>query len=48
MITESTGLLIFIFILIKNKLYHIGQVSDYLRGINQTIIQSSKEVEIKV
>jgi len=46
MITEITGILFMIFILIKNKLYHMNQISDYLRGINQTFTQSSKEVEI--
>jgi len=46
MITEITGLLFMIFILIKNKLYNIKQISDYLRGINQNFKQISKEVEI--
>ena len=48
LITEIIGLLFIIFILIKNKLYHIKEISDYLRGINQTFTQGSKEVEINV
>ncbi|NVM34758.1 MAG: metal-dependent hydrolase [Candidatus Lokiarchaeota archaeon] len=45
-ITEITGLLIMLFILIKNKLYHKKEISDYLRGVNQTFTKSSKEIEI--
>ena len=48
LITEIIGLLFIIFILIKNKLYHIKEISDYLRGKNQTFTQSPKENEIKV
>ncbi|MFX1365471.1 MAG: metal-dependent hydrolase [Promethearchaeota archaeon] len=47
-ITEGTGVLFIIYILIKNKLYQIDKLSEYLRGINQTFIQNSKEVEISV
>ncbi|MFX1502575.1 MAG: metal-dependent hydrolase [Promethearchaeota archaeon] len=48
MITEGFGVLFIIYILIKNKLYYIDLISDYLKGVNQTIIKSSKEVEISV
>ena len=46
LITETIGLLFIIFILIKNKLYHMKEISDYLRGQNQAFTKSSKEIEI--
>lgn len=46
MITEGIGVLFIIYILFKNKLYHIDLISDYLKGLNQAFIQRSKAVEI--
>lgn len=42
-ITEIMGLLGFIFILIRNKLYHIKDIVKYLKGINYKVIQNPSE-----
>ncbi|MFX1323292.1 MAG: metal-dependent hydrolase [Promethearchaeota archaeon] len=47
-ITEITGILFIVFILIRNKLYHIKDITDYLKGINQTLIKSTKEKDINI
>lgn len=47
LITETSGLLFIIFIVIHGKLYHIRDITNYLNGFNQTLIQTSKEKEIR-
>lgn len=47
-ITEIMGLLFILFIVIRNKLYHIRDITNYLKGFNQTLIQISKEKEIPI
>jgi len=45
-ITEISGILFILFIIINDKLYHKRDILNYLKGINQTLIQISKEKEI--
>ncbi len=45
-ITEISGILFLLFIVIHNNLYHKRDIINYLIGFNQTLIQISKEKEI--
>ncbi len=47
-ITEITGILFIVFILIRNKLYHIKDITNYLKGINQPLIKRTKEKDINI
>ncbi len=47
-ITEISGILFIIFILIRNKLYQIKDIRNYLKGINQTSIKITNEKDINV
>jgi len=42
--TEFAGIIFIIFIIKYNKLYHFRDITNYLKGINQNIIQISKEI----
>ena len=44
LITEITGFLFIIFILVKYKLYHIKDIMNYLKGNNQILTQNSKTI----
>ncbi len=37
-ITEIAGVIFFAYILIKNKLYHLKEIKDYLKGKNSSIL----------
>ncbi len=43
-ITEIAGIVSIIFIIKYNKLYHFSDITNYLKGINQISIQSSKDI----
>ncbi|MFX1570988.1 MAG: metal-dependent hydrolase [Promethearchaeota archaeon] len=42
--TEITGIFFIIFIITYNKLYHFSDITNYLKGTSQNIIQISKEI----
>lgn len=44
--TELAGILFIIFILINNRLYHIKDITNYLKGIDQISIRNNKEEEV--
>ncbi|MFX1450533.1 MAG: hypothetical protein ACFFCM_06810, partial [Promethearchaeota archaeon] len=48
LITEITGIMLIIFIIKYNKLYHISDIKNYLKGINQTTIPISNEINSQI